>query len=64
MDELPDDHREAVLAFAAKHGRRWKETLALYWGDGRDTLEPNGWALRSIRNNPNWGHEWLQRVEI
>ena len=64
MDELPLAHRLAVRAFAAKHGRRWKAALADAWGNGTDTHEPDGWALRDIRNNPQWGHDWLDGVKL
>ncbi len=64
VNELPDDCREAVLAFAAKHGRNWKAKLADAWGMGTDTREPNGHALRDIRNSPNWGHAWLASVKL
>lgn len=64
MDELPPEHRAAVQAFAAKHGRAWKARLADAWGMGTDTHEPDGWALRDIRNSPAWGHAWLERVKL
>ena len=64
MDELPLAHRLAVRAFAEKHGRRWKAALAEAWGNGRDTAEKDGWALRDIRNSPQWGHDWLDGVKL
>jgi hypothetical protein len=64
IDELPEDHQDAVRAYAAKHGRYWKAKLADAWGLGSDTHEPEGWALRDIRNNPAWGHAWLDAVRL
>lgn len=64
MDELPLAHRLAVRAFAEKHGRRWKAALADAWGKGTDTHEQDGWALRDIRNSPQWGHDWLDGVRL
>lgn len=64
LAELPDEHQEAITAYAAKHGRQWKAKLADAWGLGSDTHEPNGWALRDIRNCPAWGHAWLDKVKI
>lgn len=64
LDELPPEHQEAVALFAAKHGRRWKAKLGDAWGMGTDTREPKGWALRDIRNSPNWGHAWLDGVKL
>ena len=64
LDELPADHRPAVIAFAAKHGRSWKRKLGEAWGLGTDTREFDGWALRSIRNTPAWGHSWLDDVKL
>lgn len=62
--ELPADHQNAVRAYAAKHGRQWKRKLADAWGMGTDTREPDGWALRDIRNNPAWGHAWLENLTL
>ena len=64
ISELPEKHQAAVLAFAAKYGRRWKSKLAEFWGNGRDTYEPNGAYLRDIRNSPNWNHRWLDNVKL
>jgi hypothetical protein len=64
IEELPEDIRSVVIAYAAKHGRQWKAKLANDWGTGRDTSFPDGWALRDIRNNPAWGHKWLAAVVL
>ena len=64
IDELPEAHQRAVIGFAQKHGRRWKAALGLAWGNGRDTAEQDGWALRDIRNSPQWGHDWLDGVKL
>ena len=64
LSELPTEHQAAVALFAARHGRAWKAKLADAWGMGTDTHEPDGWALRDIRNNPNWGHDWLDGVKL
>jgi hypothetical protein len=64
IDELPAYAQEAVLAFAAKHGRGWKAALGLAWSNGTDTRERDGYALRDIRNNPQWGHDWLDGVKL
>lgn len=62
--ELPADSQEAILVFAAKHGRAWKSKLGIAWGNGSDTREHLGHALRDIRNNPAWGHAWLDGVKL
>lgn len=62
--ELPADSREAILIFAAKYGRTWKSKLGIAWGNGSDTREHLGHALRDIRNNPAWGHDWLDKVRL
>lgn len=64
INELPPEHQQAILGFAAKHGRAWKAKLAIAWGNGSDTREPLGHALRDIRNHPSWGHDWLDGVKL
>lgn len=64
IDELPDDCQQAIKLFAAKHGRTWKAKLGVAWGNGSDTREPLGHALRNIRNTPAWGHAWLDGVKL
>lgn len=51
---------QALKAFAARHGRYWKRTLSDMWMNGRDENEPNGAALRDIRNRlgPSWLHNF------
>lgn len=62
IDELNPEGQAAINAFAAKYGRKWKQRLAEAWGTGADTQEPLGWALRSIRNTPSFGHDWLDKI--
>ena len=64
ISDLPPEHQAAVKAYAAKHGRKWKAKLADAWAMGTDTQEPDGWALRDIRNSPRWGHYWLANVKL
>lgn len=64
IDELPADSQQAIALFAAKYGRTWKAKLGIAWGMGTDTREPLGHALRDIRNNPAWGHAWLDGVKL
>lgn len=54
---LTDEQREALTTFAAKHGSRWKDRLLDAWMTGRDASEPNGHALRQVRNR--FGPSWL-----
>lgn len=64
IHELDQDEQQAIKAYVAKHGRTWRAKLANAWGMGTDTREPNGSALRGIRNNPRLGHDWLDRVKL
>ena len=64
MADLPAEHQAVVLADAAKQGRTWKAALANAWAVGTDTQFPDGWALRDIRNGPEWGHAWLAGVAL
>ena len=64
LSDLPHEHQAAIKAYAAKHGHKWKAKLADAWGLGTDTKEPDGWALRDIRNSPSLGHYWLANVKI
>lgn len=54
--------REAVLHFADRHGRGWKEELSRAWYTGRDASEPFGYLLRQVRNR--FGPAWLERVTL
>jgi hypothetical protein len=47
----------ALQDFANRNGRRWKHKLSMLWAAGHDTEEPEGWALRHIRNR--FGPTWL-----
>lgn len=46
----------ALVSFAARHGRTWKSKLSAMWLNGRDSYEPEGSVLRSVRNGlgPTW----------
>lgn len=57
MDTLTTEQRGALSAFAGKHGDRWKQRLLDAWMTGRDAAEPDGHALRQLRNR--FGPSWL-----
>jgi hypothetical protein len=61
--ELTADESAALQAFAAKHGRSWKDKLAsVYWYNARVW---NGLhCLHGLRNDPAWGHEGLQAYRL
>ena len=61
MPVSDDTHWRALVDFRARHGPGWKDTLSLYWANGRDASEPHGPALREIRNR--LGPSWLQDVD-
>jgi hypothetical protein len=50
----------ALLDYANKYGRTWKDSLCNAWFNGRDSLEPKGPLLRQIRNQ--FGPRWLARI--
>ena len=52
----------ALEAFAARHGRTWKDKLATMWWTGRDTNEPDGHLLRQVRNR--LGPSWLVKFRL
>ncbi|WP_454883039.1 hypothetical protein [Sphingomonas oryzagri] len=56
MTDPDDAHWRALVEFRARHGRAWRDTLSIYWMNGRDASEPHGAALRWIRNHlgPSW----------
>lgn len=56
------EQAEAVLAFARKKGREWKEDLLSAWLNGTDAREPNGGLLRQVRNQ--LGPQWLEIANI
>ena len=62
INELTTEQQTAVQAFAAKHGRKWKSALADAWMTGRDASQPDGWALRQVRNQ--FGPKWLAAVTL
>ena len=58
---MTEEQEQAIKAYAAKHGRFWKQKLLLAWQTGRDTSEPMGHALRQVRNQ--YGPRWLAGVK-
>lgn len=58
---MTEEQERAVKAYAAKHGRFWKQKLLLAWQTGRDVAEPDGHALRQLRNQG--GPRWLAAVK-
>ena len=62
INELNAEQQAVVLAYAAKHGRKWKAALADAWMTGRDASQPDGWALRQVRNQ--FGPKWLAAVSL
>lgn len=60
MTELNTEQTAALAAFAAKNGPKWKDKLADAWATGRDTAEPDGHALRQIRNR--FGPSFLAKL--
>jgi hypothetical protein len=63
MTELPDEHRQALQAFADAHGRGWKDELSqVYWYNARIWSGPvpgMGARLHEVRNSPSFGPTWL-----
>lgn len=62
IDELSTEQRDAILAYAAQHGRTWKSKLAEDWQTGRDCGPVYGYALRNVRNQ--FGPKWLASVTL
>jgi hypothetical protein len=61
--ELTSDERNALQAFAAKHGRTWKRKLAeVYWYNAR--VWNGHHCLHALRNDPAWGHEGLRKIRL
>ena len=58
---MTEEQERAVKAYASKHGRFWKQKLLLAWQTGRDVAEPDGHALRQLRNQG--GPRWLAAVK-
>lgn len=55
----------ALREFASIHGKGWKDTLCVYWANGRDANAlPNdqGCYLRAIRNT--FGPSWLHSTDF
>ncbi len=63
MTNQPTTEQLAALkAFAAKHGKNWKNELSTAWMKGTEWKEPgdNGPYLREVRNQlgPSWLHSY------
>jgi hypothetical protein len=58
--QATEEEVAALVAFAGRNGRSWKEKLWTIWGNGRDYYEPEGQVLHQIRNNygPSWLHDF------
>jgi hypothetical protein len=56
------DQLAAVAAYAARHGRTWRASLATAWSTGRDAAELDGHLLRQVRNSH--GPAWLATVTL
>lgn len=50
--------REALNAFAHKHGLRWKEKLCHVWMTGQTQYEENATELLQVKKQ--FGPEWLK----
>jgi hypothetical protein len=57
VNELTEEERAALLAFAKEHGRTWKSKLLLGW----ETAKYPG-PLQALRNN--YGPEWLRLLKL
>jgi hypothetical protein len=62
IDDLSTEQRDAILAYAARHGRTWKAKLNDDWQTGRDCGFSYGYGLRSVRNQ--FGPKWLASVTL
>lgn len=64
--ELLPEELEALQAFAAKHGKKWKEKLSMvYWYNGRIFRSNDGKeypVLQRMRNE--FGPSWLDGYEL
>lgn len=61
--DLTAEEASALHAFAAKHGRSWKDKLACgYWYNARLWGGLN--CLHALRNDPRWGHEGLYAYRL
>lgn len=61
--ELNPAELEAIKAFAAKHGRGWKDKLAsVYWYSAR--VWDGRACLHALRNDPAWGHDGLNAFRL
>lgn len=52
----------ALQAYAATHGRTWKQSLLDAWMNGADAREPKGYLLRQLRNR--FGPSWLVNYQL
>ena len=60
--KLTDDQYAALHAFAARHGRHWKQFLRHAWETGCWTFGADSPALQSVRNQ--FGPTWLVNFRI
>lgn len=60
LPALRNDQEGALLAYAAKHGRRWKSILNNVWMGGPP--HDDGGILRGLRNTH--GPTWLQSYRL
>jgi hypothetical protein len=61
--KLTIDEAAALQAFAAKHGKSWKDKLAsVYWYNAR--IWNGQHCLHALRNDPAWGFEGLQAFRL
>ncbi|QWW77517.1 MULTISPECIES: SANT/Myb-like DNA-binding domain-containing protein [Hyphomicrobiales] len=58
LPPLTEEEEQALQAYAAKHGRRWKSVLNHVWMGGAPY--DDGGALRRLRNShgPSWLHAY------
>lgn len=61
--DLFPDEVDAVRSYAAEHGRRWKEALALDWYNAR-AIGQRGAILHGMRNDPRLGPRWLEAFRL
>jgi hypothetical protein len=67
--DLEAEELEAIRAFAAEHGRRWKSILSdVYWYNARiwraGPDDRYGYLLHGLRNDPRFGPTWLDGFKL
>ena len=58
-DNLTTEQMQAVINFARRHGRFWKEILTERWWHGTYSREDDIPRLQQVRNQ--FGPEWLNK---